>query len=360
MAKEGPQEESPSGYIVLAAYSPDPVLFRRQIESIQAQTVTDFRCIVTADGGAADVANLLSEIVGDDPRFSVIGHHDRVGFYSNFERGLASVPRTAAWVALADQDDYWYEDKLETLLPHLDHVALVSGQARVVRHPSGEVIADSTRRRNVPVEAYTLGNQFTGSQMLFRREVLDTALPFPHLSTAAEVHDHWIAVVAHFRSGSIIADDVVQDYVQHDKNVIGEAKHGFNPMSSINTALGLAKKYEGNTSARAVRDAAFKVTAGWRELIVTTLASRIPENADMTRLLRLFGPKRRSLPSTVVFLRLVRRGDVPFRALIEYLVGALAGRLGPVRRNFSRSVATSVANGGAPLSPSERSSRAPE
>ena len=63
---------------------------------------------------------LVAEIVGDDPRFEVIGWDDNLGFYLNFERLLLAVPDDAAWVALSDQDDRWYPDKLERLVPLLD------------------------------------------------------------------------------------------------------------------------------------------------------------------------------------------------------------------------------------------------
>ena len=109
--------------VVLAAYRPDPELFAIQLRSIRDQTRRDFRCLIGADGGQEEVRALVAEIVGDDPRFEVIGWDDNLGFYLNFERLLMAVPPDAAWVALSDQDDRWYPDKLERLVPLLDDVA---------------------------------------------------------------------------------------------------------------------------------------------------------------------------------------------------------------------------------------------
>ena len=81
--------------------------------------------------------------MGGDSRFEVIGWDDRVGFYLNFERLLMAVPADAAWVALSDHDDAWYPTKLEQLVPRLDDVILVTGQARVTSHPSGRVLLES-------------------------------------------------------------------------------------------------------------------------------------------------------------------------------------------------------------------------
>ncbi|MEO2135584.1 glycosyltransferase [Microbacterium sp.] len=347
--------DGPTGYIVLAAYSPNTELFRRQVTSIQAQTVRSFRCIVSADGGVAEIEGLLREIVGDDDRFFVAGHENRVGFYSNFERGLAAVPETADWVALADQDDYWYEDKLERLLPHLKSTALVSGQARVVRYPESEIIAASTQRRDGAVEAVLLDNQFTGSQLVFRRAVLDVALPFPHLRTASEVHDHWLALVAHFVGGAMVIDDVVQDYVQHGGNVIGEAGGGFNPLSSLRTAMKLAEKYESGRSPRALRDATFKVSVGWREVVVETLHRRLPPSKELGRLQTLFGRRRRSIRTLATVIDLARRSAISRRSAIEYLVGTAAGGVGTLRRSFSRMISESVEPASRPRAPRDLS-----
>lgn len=332
---------SETGSIVLAAYQPDPELFRRQLTSIREQSVTSFTCVITADGGRENVSSLVRDIVEDDPRFHVVGFDERVGFYRNFERGLRAVPSDAQWIALSDQDDNWYPEKLAVLLPHLSDAALVSGQARVVRHPSQEVVTPSTGRRNTGVRSYALDNQFTGGQMVFRREVLELALPFPGLATASEVHDHWLAVAAHFAGGALVVDRVVQDYVQHDANVIGERTAGFNPFHSVKTATTLSRKYEGGVSPAKLRNAVFKVGVGWRELMVETLARRVPANEDLEDLLRLYGSRRTTLLTLRDVASMVKQSSASMRSAAEYAAGCLAG-LGPLRRRFSDTVASEL------------------
>ena len=50
------------------------------------------------------------------PRFRLIENDQRVGFYHNFERALNNVPDECSFVALSDQDDFWYANKLTTLV----------------------------------------------------------------------------------------------------------------------------------------------------------------------------------------------------------------------------------------------------
>jgi len=330
------------GCVVLATYKPSKELLIRQLRSIQQQSVSSYTCLITADGDPASTQLIVDEAVGGDDRFIVIGHTDRVGFFSNFERGLQAVPTRARWVALSDQDDYWYPSKLESLVPHLDTYSLVSGQARVVEHPSGAVITESTQRRNSTTECLVLDNQFTGAQLVFRRELLDVALPFPHLNTATEVHDHWLAFVARGLSGTLITDDVLQDYVQHGTNVIGEAHRGFSLRGALRTALGLTRRYEGNVSVGAIRRAVYKAGVGWPETMVEHRALRLVGATDDSLLARSFGSDRSAWRTAKRVLTLAKRHDISLRAAATYLAGSVAGSVGSLRRGLSERIAENV------------------
>ncbi|MGM7697388.1 glycosyltransferase [Microbacterium sp. A84] len=332
--------ERPHGAIVLAAYSPNAELFRVQLLSLQNQSVRDWECIISVDGDRAPVAALVAEIVGEDTRFRVIGDDSRRGFYLNFEHGLRSVPADAAWIALADQDDRWDEDKLATLLPHLTDVSLISGQARLVQHPSGEVTGVTDRRDRGAVLT-VLSNQFTGSFCIFDREILGDALPFPRVSTRVATHDHWLAVVAGAHRGTRIVDDVVQDYVQHAANVFGDPsrleKAGI--ASSVRNVLGLAERYEGSRSPRALARMTFWTYVGWRQIMVDTLHAR--RGAAAGEMDALFGSGRRWSALNRLLQASERAGDVPQRFVTEYRASWFAGAVSGGRRAASRAVTQS-------------------
>jgi len=332
--------ERPHGAIVLAAYSPDPELFRVQLLSLQHQSITDWECIISVDGERAPVATLVADIVGNDSRFRVIGDDSRRGFYLNFEHGLRAVPRDASWIALADQDDRWDEHKLATLLPHLADVTLVSGQARLVQHPSGEVTG-ATERRDHGMVLALLTNQFTGSLCVFDREVLADALPFPRVSTRVATHDHWLAVVAGAHRGTRVVDEIVQDYVQHAANVFGDPsrleKSGV--AASVKNVLSLAERYEGSRSPRALARMTFWTYVGWRQVMVDTLRARrgsVDGEVDA-----LFGAGRRWRALNNLLQSAERSGDVPRRFVTEYRASWLAGMISGGRRAGARTAAQS-------------------
>jgi glycosyltransferase involved in cell wall biosynthesis len=207
----------------MAVYRPAPALLEEQVRSLRAQTVTDWRCLVGIDGRDNATHALVQRLVADDPRFEIHHFPDNVGVYRNFERLLALAPQDVAWISLADQDDRWYPDKFERLLPVLDTpgVSAVLGTARVVSD-NGEDRGLTTRRPGDFLSTFFL-NHLTGSLAMLRRDVLDQAFPFPARSAYA-IHDHWLAVLAAARGRIVQSPEVVQDYVQHSGNVIGEMK----------------------------------------------------------------------------------------------------------------------------------------
>lgn len=316
------------GSIVLAAYQPDPELFRRQLESLCAQTVESWECVITVDGDPAPVRALVAEATHDDQRFRVIGDGSRRGFYLNFEHGVRVVSPRARWIALSDQDDEWYPHKLATLLPHLEDVDLVSGQARLVQQPSGRVMGETSRADHGLV-ANVLNNQFSGSAFVFRAEILETALPFPQASTRTAAHDHWLAIVAGAGRGTRMLPDVLQDYVQHTGNVFGDpsAMTGpVRPWQSIRTVLSLAQRYEGSKTPAALLRMLFWLNVGWRQLITDTLIERQAAGAGPAASLAPFFSDSRRFGALDRLVRdAVAAEEVVPRFRMEYLASWFAG-----------------------------------
>ncbi|MBT2519672.1 glycosyltransferase [Arthrobacter sp. ISL-28] len=213
-----------NGAICLAVYKPDLALLEKQIASIAGQTVADWTCIIGIDGTDTATAEHIRRLAEHDSRFVVHEFGNRVGFYRNFERILCLVPPAAQWVALSDQDDFWYEEKLNVLLDHLDNASLVSGQARIVgTRLAGEdqKVLGETSRGFFNVEELLLDNVISGALAVFRSDLLQIALPFP-AATDVAYHDHWLGLCAALDKGILTVPDVVQDYHQHGANVIGE------------------------------------------------------------------------------------------------------------------------------------------
>jgi glycosyltransferase involved in cell wall biosynthesis len=215
----------PRVVICMATYEPPLDLFRRQLDSLYAQTHTKWACVISDDCSRPDRFEAMCQVIGDDPRFAVSRSLRRLGFYRNFERALSLAPSQCEYVALADQDDAWYPDKLAVLLEAIAGAQLAFSDMRIIGR-GGEVIANSywERRRNNHTDLTSLivANSVTGAASLFRRQLLDVALPFP-LGQFEHYHDHWLALNARVTGGIVYVDRPLHDYVQHGTSAIGHA-----------------------------------------------------------------------------------------------------------------------------------------
>jgi glycosyltransferase involved in cell wall biosynthesis len=304
------------GAICVAVYRPDRRLLRRQLESIADQTVPNWVCHIGIDGADPDTLAAIVGIVGDDDRFVIHHFPLNVGFYRNFERTLAAVGDDAAWVALADQDDYWHPSKLERLVAEFaeDDVAAVSGQARLVDGEGFEL--GLTNRRDPGRFGLLLDNQVTGSFAIFRGDVVQQSLPFPEPTDAA-YHDHWLGLVAAANGRIVFVDEALQDYVQHGANVLGEER---------GSRLGLRAR---SLRERGGRGGMIRYLAtdrwGWRVTMARALNDRGLVN-DSRGGVEVAARGRLSFALLVQFIVAILRRRAPLARASALLVGAFAWR----------------------------------
>jgi glycosyltransferase involved in cell wall biosynthesis len=224
VAAGGPAE--PLVAICMATHEPPIELFQRQIESIRAQSHRRWVCVISDDASSSESVRGIEAVLAGDRRFALSRSPRRLGVYSNFERALTMAPPEAGHIALCDQDDRWHGGKLRTLLSRLEAGSeLVYSDMRVVDE-DGELISDtywSFRRNNhTDFASLVVANTVTGAASLFRRSLLDDALPFPPPQGPA-YHDHWIAQVAMALGEIDYVDEPLYDYVQHRAAALGHA-----------------------------------------------------------------------------------------------------------------------------------------
>lgn len=297
--------------ICMATWEPDPKLLSMQVESIRAQTDTDWICLISDDCSSREAFAAIEEIVGDDPRFVVSRSPRRLGFYRNFERALGMVPDGVDLVALSDQDDRWYPEKLATLRAGLGDAQLVYSDQRLVG-PGGEVLATTywhgdRTRNDSNFASLLIANTITGAASLFRRDLLELALPFPD-PPGEQYQDHWLGLCALAVGRIAYVDRPLYDYVQHSGALLGHEAANRAPGAGGEPAdegpRGLASRLI--ESARGSRAAYFDGYCRLRVLAATLLLRAGPRlRRGPARVLRRFAAAERS-PLALAWLELRR------------------------------------------------------
>jgi hypothetical protein len=229
------------------------------------------------------------------------------------------VSARAGWFALADQDDYWYPTKLSILLGNLQTPGImsVSGQARVVDRFG--ILLSRTKRRETDLVSLILNNQITGSLTVFRRDILRIALPFPNPTDAA-YHDHWLGVTARSLGASIIIDFLVQDYVQHEANNLGEEMPGRfrRRLATLST-----RATETGGLVRYLADNRWE----WRVRMAKQIIDRVSPPPSDESLLQLASGRLRGRIAVKMILTTIKHEAPPSRTL-ALLIGACGSRYG--------------------------------
>lgn len=202
------------------------------------QTVTAAQLVLSDDASTDGTVEAVREVVArfraERPSlplvFTVLENPEPLGVTANFEQAVRAC--TGDLVALCDQDDLWAPNRLEvvTALFAADpRLLLLHGDARLVDaggEPLGETLFDgigfgATEQREVregrAFDTLLRRNVVTGATTVFRRELLERALPFP----ASWVHDEWLAMVAAIFGRVDFVPEALVDYRQHGGNQIG-------------------------------------------------------------------------------------------------------------------------------------------
>lgn len=98
------------------------------IESVQAQTFTDWEMIIVDDCSSDGTTALASRYATDDPRIRVIRRAENGGVAAARNQALGAA--TGRYMAFLDADDLWLPEKLHLQLAFMhEHDATISCSA---------------------------------------------------------------------------------------------------------------------------------------------------------------------------------------------------------------------------------------
>ena len=213
-------QNKPLVSIALATYNGERFL-KEQLDSLLNQTYQNTEVIITDDASTDGTKSILEEYAEKDSRVKLFFNDNNLGLIKNFEKAVQLTQGTV--IAFADQDDVWASDKIEKLLANMGDAVLVYCNSEYIDADGKSMnrkltdYRNPSNKRNLFIFDKDSGIWIAGHALLFRKELLDTALPFtPYIS-----HDTWIAYIAMLKGTIKFIPDVLVYYRQHGGNVVG-------------------------------------------------------------------------------------------------------------------------------------------
>ncbi len=173
-----------------------PLLVKRAVESVLAQTLKQIEVIVVING--IDVNQATREVLAtiDDPRLSVLELPTNQGCCVAYTTGITRA--RAKWIALLDDDDEWMSQKLELQLEavrHSQHPLPIASCYLIARKSTGDsILPRRLPKPSEPLSEYLLvrntlfqGGEIQGSTILTSKQLLEKV----PLKKGTEVHSDW-------------------------------------------------------------------------------------------------------------------------------------------------------------------------
>jgi glycosyltransferase involved in cell wall biosynthesis len=221
-----PQAQRGAAHVAILMCTKDGAAFLgEQLDSIVRQTHGNWSLIVSDDGSRDATLDILSRFAGDRAQKVAIRRGPQQGVCVNF-LSLATDPSIAAdYFAFSDQDDIWYDDKLERALKWLGTVpndvpAVYCGRTELVSNDGrsyglSPLFARPIAFRNAIVQS--LGG---GNTMVFyaaAKRLLETTGRL-----VVVLHDWWLYQLVSAVGGAVRYDpQPMLKYRQHSENLIG-------------------------------------------------------------------------------------------------------------------------------------------
>ncbi|GEP28545.1 glycosyltransferase family 2 protein [Cryobacterium levicorallinum] len=203
-----------------------------QLLSVLGQSLRPDEIVVSDDGSTDETLDVVQRVISAAPAVEVLvlTNATALGVTANFEKALAAC--TGDLIALCDQDDVWWPDRVERMVAEFTSrpaLQMVHADARLVDAAGAPLgltllqtlgVSDADRaavHAGHATDAYLRRNIVTGATMMVRRELVERSRPFP----AAWVHDEWMAMVAAATGLVDLLEEPLTDYRQHGGNQIG-------------------------------------------------------------------------------------------------------------------------------------------
>lgn len=186
---------------------------KEQIESILAQLKEDDELIISDDSSSDSTVSIVEAF--NDRRIKILKNNQFRSPIFNLENALKHA--TGDFFFLADQDDIWLEDKIDTVLNSLKNFNVVVSDCQLI-DCSGTLLHSSFYNMRGSGSGFLKNiykNSYLGCCMAFDKKIFNAILPFPR---GIAMHDMWIGLLAELIGKPKFIPDKLILYRRHGSN----------------------------------------------------------------------------------------------------------------------------------------------
>lgn len=298
-------------HILLSTYNGEQFL-AEQIQSIQNQTVQDWKLLIRDDGSRDRTREIIQEFVAQDSRIHWINENEskNLGVIKSFHN-LAQFEEADVYF-FSDQDDVWLPQKLELslaearkypaempLMVYMD-LTVVNQDLEVL---SSSMIRSQSGHANTELVQELTENTVTGGVAMVNHALIQLW----NQTEDILMHDWYLALLATAFGKLVYIDQPGELYRQHEHNVLGartwskRIKKWLRPSLLFRMYWDLIKKSQ--------QQAAFlldmPLSAEKRELVTAYVTILDQPMHERWRILRQYGLRKNKAFHTLVFTTLI-------------------------------------------------------
>lgn len=199
--------------IVLCSYNGERFL-KAQLDSIVRQTYPIHELIIQDDGSTDQTLNIAREYTIQYPFIRIERNTQNLGFNRNFENALRKA--TGDFIAIADQDDIWYPEKIAKQVQAIGtHDLCISGYHTDTTYQEGEMKKVVIPRHNL--EYLLFYDSTPGHSMLLTRNFIQQVFTEwdGHI-----LYDWWLSVNAQLGKGIVCVNEPLNWHRPHQGSAI--------------------------------------------------------------------------------------------------------------------------------------------
>ena len=222
---------------------------RTQLDSILAQTQKVDEIIVCDDASSDNTKEIIEEYKNKYPDLFYIHYNNKnLGPTKNIEKAIQACAGDI--ILLADQDDYWESNKVETIVNWFEANPTMNGvfTSGSLMNSNGEIdnkyglwdvmsfpYNKVNNSQDLKLYINTVENSVTGATLAIRNNLPFLKQPFPQIKHL--VHDRWLAInLAENNSLGILEEKLIR-YRIHSEQTIGGKTENIEKYIELNANL---------------------------------------------------------------------------------------------------------------------------